>query len=84
MLAFENKLLQRRKQNVTAVCAIEHVVTICPVRYHANFVQDRQLSLNSPQRQLTLTRDLAHVHLALCMMKQRAQHLGSHNREKQI
>jgi hypothetical protein len=83
-LAFENQLMQRRKEHVIAIGAVEDVVTISSTRHQSDLDQDCKLPLHSPQCQLAPTRDFAHIHLASRVMKERAQHLGSHHWKKQI
>jgi hypothetical protein len=77
-------LLQGRKQNVLAVRAEEHVVSVrCP-RYQADRRENRQLSLHRPQRQFAFPRDFPDIHLAPRVMKQRAQNLSANHREKDV
>jgi len=47
-LAFENQLLQRRKERVIAIGAVEDVVTISSARYQSDLDQGCQLPLHSP------------------------------------
>jgi hypothetical protein len=77
-------LLQRRKEHVIAIGAVEDVISISSARHQSDLDQGCQLPLHSPQCQLTPTREFAHIHLALRVMKESAQHLGSHGRKKQI
>jgi hypothetical protein len=83
-LAFENQLLQRRKEHMIAIGAVKDVVSISSARHQSDLDQGCQLPLHSPQCQFTPTREFAHIHLSLCVMKERAQHLGSHDWKKQI
>jgi hypothetical protein len=74
--------MQRRKEHVITIGAVEDVVSISSPRHQSDLDQGCQLPLHSPQCQVTPTREFAHIHLALRLMKERAQHLGSYDWKK--
>lgn len=67
-----------------AVCAEEYVITVGSTSYNADLRQDRQFALNGSQREITGPGDFAHIHLALCIHKQRPQDFCANSRKQQI
>jgi len=82
--AVGSQFLQRQKQDVIALGAIEDMETVRPTGDQTDLLQNREFALHGPQREFRCARDLTHIHFSPTINEQRAQHLGANNWKQQI
>ena len=82
--AVGSQFLQRQKQNVIALGAIENMETVRPTGDQTDLFQNREFALHGPQREFRGARNLARIHFSPSINEQSAQHLRPNNWKQQI